>query len=389
MKKKAVHIVISLIIVVTLFFAIQRLVVPKYADKPLEGNFTAEYYKETSDHEVMLIGDCEVYENINPIEMWQKYGITSYIRGNAQQLTWQSYYMLEDALKYETPKVVVYNIQALTHGEPQREEYNRMTLDGMKWSKTKYNAIRASMCRGENMLDYFLPLFRYHSRILDVSENDVKYYWKSKPVTHNGYYMRVDVLPVSESDVADSSWLLGDQSDEEEDVVDPWADIENADDDLDQSPTIGDSATGKGEKFGKYPMEYLDKMRKLCQKKGIKLVLMKAPSLSPEWYDSDNQQVVEYAEKYKLPYINFYELIDTLKIDYETDTYDGGLHMNLNGADKLSDYLGQWLMEKYPLTDYRTDKKMSQIYDKKVRIFENMKKEQENEIKKYGKVVSY
>ena len=99
--------------------------------------------------------------------------------------------------------------------------------------------------------------------------------------------------------------------------------------------------------------------------------------------------MVEYAEKYKLPYINFYELIDTLKIDYETDTYDGGLHMNLNGADKLSDYLGQWLMEKYPLTDYRTDKKMSQIYDKKVRIFENMKKEQENEIKKYGKVVSY
>ena len=389
MKRKVIGLAISSIVVVVLFFLIQRLVVPKYADKPLEGNFTAEYYKEKSDHEVMLIGDCEVYENINPIEMWKKYGITSYIRGNAQQLTWQSYYMLEDALKYETPKVVVYNVQALTHGEPQREEYNRMTLDGMRWSKTKYNAIRASMCREENMLDYLLPLFRYHSRILDLSKNDIKYYWKSKKVTHNGYYMRIDVLPVSESDVADPSWLFGDQSKEEEDILDPWTDIEKADDDLEQSPTIRDSESGEREKIGKYPIKYLDKIRKLCEDNGIKLVLMKAPSISPEWYDSYNKQVVKYAKKNGLPYINFYELIDTIKIDYEKDTYDGGLHMNLYGANKLSDYLGEWLVEKYALKDYRNDKKISQIYDEKIRFYEDMKKEQQNEIKKYGKVVSY
>ena len=75
-----------------------------------------------------MIGDCEVYENFDPIYLWKNYGITSYIRGNAQQLTWQSYYMLEDTLKYEKPKLVVYNVQALTHGEPQKEEYNRMTF---------------------------------------------------------------------------------------------------------------------------------------------------------------------------------------------------------------------------------------------------------------------
>ena len=116
---------------------------------------------------------------------------------------------------------------------------------------------------------------------------------------------------------------------------------------------------------------------------------MKAPSISPEWYDSYNKQVVKYAKKNGLPYINFYELIDTIKIDYEKDTYDGGLHMNLYGANKLSDYLGEWLVEKYALKDYRNDKKISQIYDEKIRFYEDMKKEQQNEIKKYGKVVSY
>lgn len=124
----------------------------------------------------------------------------------------QSYYMSEDTLKYEKPKLVVYNVQALTHGEPQKEEYNRMTLDGMKWSKTKWNAINASMCKGENMLDYIFPILRYHSRITSLSRSDLTYFASARKVTHNGYYMRIDVLPASESDVADPTWLLGKQN---------------------------------------------------------------------------------------------------------------------------------------------------------------------------------
>ena len=155
--------------------AFQRLVVPKYADMP-EGNFTAEYYEETTPHDVLLIGDCEVYENVDPIYLWKNYGITSYIRGNAEQLVWQSYYMLEDTLKYETPKVVILNVQALTFSEPQREEYNRMVLDGMRWSMTKVHAINASRCEGEHMLEYVFPILRFHSRILDLSKDDFTYW---------------------------------------------------------------------------------------------------------------------------------------------------------------------------------------------------------------------
>ena len=177
---KIVTAVLSVAVAAVLFCGIQRLVEPKYAEEVLEGNFTAEYYRETTNHDVIFIGDCEVYENFDPIYLWQNFGITSYIRGNAQQLTWQSYYMLEDTLRTETPRVVVYNVQALTHEEPQREEYNRMTLDGMRWSDSKYKAIRASMCEGEHMLDYIFPILRYHERILELSESDLAYYWNPR-----------------------------------------------------------------------------------------------------------------------------------------------------------------------------------------------------------------
>ena len=421
--KTIIKVVCSIAFAIVLFFGLQRLVEPKYAEDILEGNFTAEYYEETTEHDVLFVGDCEVYENFDPMYLWKNYGITSYIRGNAQQLAWQSYYMLEDTLKYETPKVVIYNVQSLGYAEPQKEEYNRMTLDGMKWSKTKYDAIKASMCKDENMLDYVFPLLRYHQRCLELSKSDFTYFWNNRKVAHNGYYMRVDVLPASESDVADPTWLLGDtakdknteeeiedpwsdieESEEEiedpwsdieeseEDIEDPWSDIEESEDDTEdtcESNSDEEKNEDDDQKFGSYPIEYLEKMRVLCEEKGIQLILIKAPSLAPEWYASQNAQVVEYAEKHNLPYINFYELLDETGIDYETDTYDGGLHMNLSGAGKLSDYLGNVLTNEYGIEDYRNDTAISDVYKEKYQFYEDMIQAQKKELKEYGEIRSY
>ena len=416
--KTIIKVVCSIAFVVVLFFGLQRLVEPKYAEDILEGNFTEEYYEETTEHDVLFVGDCEVYENFDPMYLWKNYGITSYIRGNAQQLAWQSYYMLEDTLKYETPKVVIYNVQALGYATPQKEEYNRMTLDGMKWSKTKYDAIKASMCKDENMLDYVFPLLRYHQRCLELSKSDFTYFWNNKKVAHNGYYMRVDVLPASESDVADPTWLLGDSAENKdakepiedpwneinesgEDIEDPWSDIDESGEDIedpwsnmegsdeDTCNSNSDDRKEDEQKFGSYPMEYLDKMRALCQEKGIQLILIKAPSLAPEWYDSQNSQIVEYAQKHNLPYINFYELLDETGIDYETDTYDGGLHMNLDGARKLSKYLGNVLVSEYGIEDYRNDTAISDVYKEKYQFYEDMIQAQKQELKEYGEIRSY
>lgn len=395
--KKFIVGVISFGIFLLMFFGVQRLVMPKYASDLPEGNFTAEYYDETTDHDVILIGDCEVYENIDPIYLWSEYGITSYIRGNAQQLAWQSYYMLEDTLRYETPKVVIYNVQALVHAKPQKEEYNRMTLDGMRWSPAKLNAIKTSLCEGENFWDYVFPVLRYHERITGLQKEDFTYFHKRKKVSHNGYYMRIDVLPVSESDVADISWLPGGKeetpADEEDgtmdDIEDPWSAIEedHANEPELQSETITEEK--EGETFGSLPMEYLDKIRCLCEEKGIQLILMKAPSLAPRWYESDNRQVVEYAEKYDLPYLNFYELLKETGLDYEKDTYDGGLHMNLSGADKLTKYLGRVLAEDYHMPDHREDARYASVYEQKKRFYQDMITAQQSELDRCGEIRSY
>ena len=352
MVKKILVAFLSVALVLSGLYMVQKLVVPKYMDDVLEGAFTAEYYNETSDHQVIFIGDCEVYENFSPVEMWEKYGITSYIRGSAQQLIWQSYYLLEDALQYETPEVVVYNVQSLTHNTPQKEEYNRMTIEGMKWSHYKVECINASMLENENYLDYVFPLLRYHSRITDLTKSDITYFNRKRKVTHNGYYMRVDVIPYDEENAL--------EEDNPEDT-----------------------------RFGENALAYLDKIRMLCEEKGIQLLLIKAPSLSPVWFDEYEEQVETYAEQYHLPYINYLELVDEIKLDYSTDTYDGGLHMNLSGARKLSKHMGKYLTENFSLRDLRYDRQYAEVWEEKVKFYNQMIEDQKKELETYGYLKSF
>ncbi len=335
--KKQLKIVLSclsiLLILGILLGLLQALVVPKrMVGKDREGALIPEYYQANGTHDVLFIGDCEVYESFTPPTLWEQYGITSYIRGSAQQLTWQSYYLLEDTLRYETPKAVVFNVYALKHGEPQKEEYNRMTLDGMRMSLSKLRAIEASMTEGESLASYLFPLLRYHSRWKSLTEEDWKYWFYRDTVSHNGYLMQTAINPKT--------------SDRE---GQPLSDY-----------TL--PATS---------MEYLEKMRLLCEKKGIELILIKAPTNTWHyyWYDEWEEQIRAYAEKNELSYYNFIGMEEELGIDWSTDTYDAGAHLNVYGAEKLTAYFGRILATEHEIADRRSDAELSTLWQEKLAAY--------------------
>ena len=85
-RRKALRIVLSVLIIVISLFFLQRLLVPKYVDDIIEGAFIKEFYgEENKDFNLIFLGDCEVYENFAPQILWDEYGISSYIRGSADQ----------------------------------------------------------------------------------------------------------------------------------------------------------------------------------------------------------------------------------------------------------------------------------------------------------------
>ena len=148
MKKNLKNIlsVTAVLLIFTLVLSfLTILLTPKYMEDLVEGSFVSQYYREAGNHDVIFIGDCEVYANFSPMELYREAGITAYVRGSSQQLLWQSYYVLKETFDYETPKIVVFNVNAMRYSEPVSEAFNRLTIDKMRWSAEKVGIIRASM----------------------------------------------------------------------------------------------------------------------------------------------------------------------------------------------------------------------------------------------------
>ena len=346
MKKKFLILPAVLAVCLAALYLLQLLLVPKYMEgKHVEGALISEYYQNAGNNDVIFVGDCEVYENFSPITLWEEYGIPSYIRGSAQQMIWQSYYLMEETFRYETPKVMVFNVLSMKYDTPQstgkqsqREAYNRMTLDGMRWSSSKWNSIQASMTEEEKSwqaeFSYIFPLLRYHDRWSQLEAQDFKYWFTKKEVSDNGYLMQTGVNPVTD-----------------EHVERPLADY-----------TLGENS-----------WYYLEKMTQLCKENGTQLVLIKAPALSPVWWDEWDAQVEAYAEENGLLYINMLDYQEEIGIDWSTDTYDTGLHLNVYGAEKASKWFGKILQEQCGVEDRRNDTELSDIWAKKVATYNERK----------------
>lgn len=338
-KRKLLKNLLSVLAVLLVFVIalglVSRLLQPKYMTDLVEGSFTSQYYKEAGGHDVVFIGDCEVYSNFSPMEMYRQQGITAYVRGNSQQLIWQSYYMMKEMFRYETPKAVVWNVNAIRYSEPISEAYNRLAIDKMRWSQDKVGIILSSMTEEEDFMSYVLPVLRYHSRFDKLTREDIDYLFKEQDNTFNGYLMEKGVVP-----------------------------LEN----LPRMRPLADYA------FDEICWEYLEKMRLLCQENGAELILIKAPSVYPFWYDEYDKQIEDYAREHGLAFYNFLDYVEAMGIDYSTDTYDAGLHMNLSGATKLSTFFAEILAVKHGVTDHREDPQIAPIYDEKLRLYDEAAK---------------
>ena len=330
-----VKIILVLLVFCLLLSAVTILLQPKYMTDLVEGSMLSQYYREAGGHDVIFIGDCEVYANFTPMELYRQQGITAYVRGSSQQLIWQSYYILRETLEYEIPKAVVLNVNAMRYSEPVSEAFHRLTIDKMRWSDEKVGIIRASMTEEENFWSYVFPILRYHSRFDELTKEDFQYFLKTKDNTWNGHLVNQNVLPV---ETLPTKRVLADY------------------------------------RFGDICYDYLEKIRLLCADNGVELILIKAPSVYPYWYEEYDAQIQEYADKHGLAFYNFLDHVEEIGIDYQLDTYDGGLHLNLAGAEKLSVFFADILAEKHGIPDHRQDPDIAAEYDEKLRAYDEFVK---------------
>lgn len=322
MNKKNVVGAVLLFLFLTVFLAAhaQILLLPHDRASNPEAFLLHEYLDiGDKEAEIVFLGDCEVYETFSPVAMWQEYGIDSRVVGTPQQLIWHSYAVLEKVLEYSEPNLIVLSVYGLVYGEPQSEAYNRMVMDALPMSDTKRELMDVALAEDESRLSYYIPLLRYHDRWSELTWGDFRtLFGKQEAVNSCGYVVKTDVVPAARA--------LPDH----EGALPPREDA-----------------------FGETVLAYFDRMVTLCRERGVELLLVKAPTDSWRypWHEEYEQKTVELAEAYGLSYYNLLDCAEEIGLDMTTDSYDGGYHLNVSGAEKTSLYFGAVLKASYKLKD--------------------------------------
>lgn len=245
--------------------------------------------------QVLFLGDSEIQTGVLPMELWNTYGITSYVCGQSGQRTMESYFWLKKVLKTQTPKLVVLETDQFYHCRDMQTELKHMI---------------------KNTAHYYFPVFKYHNRwktwgnsgnIVSITErNPLKgynYHDETKPYTGRIY--------MKETDTKEKSKLF----------VRFW----------------------------------MDRILNLCRENDIDVLLLGIPA-PLNWSYERHNEVNEYALGKGVPYVDLNLMAKDLGMNWETDTMDGGDHLNINGAKKVTAYLGAYLKRNYALTDFRENR---------------------------------
>ena len=308
----------------------QALLTPHIRKDAPESFLLKEYFESDGNHDVIFLGDCEVYEAFSPAVLWEDYGIESWVCGTPQQLLWHSYTILEEILRRETPRVVVLGVYALSYDEPQSEAYNRMALEALPCTGNKWRGVRVAMTEGESILSYFVPLLRYHDRWQSLSWQDVRSLFEmQEKISTHGFVVRPEVVAGATRPGHEDAPLIPQTS------------------------------------FGQMPLAYLQKIEALCREQNIQLILVKAPTDSWRypWYEEYENWTEGLAAEMVVPYYNFLEAYDEIGLDREKDSCDGGFHLNVSGAEKLTRYFGAILSECYGVPDRRGEKELAKEWE--------------------------
>ena len=266
--------------------------------------------------DVVFLGSSHCYFGIQPAVLWRKYGIAAYDMSVSAQDKNSAYHDLIELYKTQSPSVVYVDLHALSYDQHQvvsNVYRNYLSL------KTSLNSIAL--------------VNKY------IEEEDRKSYYLRFPIIHTRYrelkkYDFLEYAPNSFGRGEYFSWRIGGS----------WSDPE----------VINDHTIGE---LSEKNREWLEALIALAEEHGseIEFIMIPFPPV-----DFSEQTILNAAEEMltekQYSYTDFNKMLDELEIDLKSDFADAE-HLNAYGAEKLTTFLGEAILNKYDLSDHRGDER--------------------------------
>ena len=319
-RKKIIKGICFVFLLLLLFLIFQRTFRAKWVNVRADGSFNTSLWMEYRSMEpnsidVLFLGTSHAYSAIDPMYIYEQSGITSFLLAGPGSRMDLSYLSLEEALKTQSPEVVVLDVSGIQFSGPADEARAHKVIDQLPISKLKLEFAFDNGNEDLKPLDVLFPFFRYHSRWADLKEKDFKYLTNDlKLINTRGHFVSYKNVPTGLPYYEDMEWEITDRS-----------------------------------------LEYLKRIKDLCDEKGTKLLMIKVPAAV--WHKVMSDCAQEIAETFGVPWLDLFFEVDEMGLDVATDYRDKTDHMNQWGAEKVSAYMIKYLQSHYELGDHRPDKR--------------------------------
>ena len=332
---------------------------PEATSRAIQG-----FYDEPKDSiDCIILGTSHPLYGIQAMELYREYGITSYNLSTCAQPMQVSYYLLMEALKLQHPKIVVMDISNIFGKDGSEAEW-RYVIDNMKLSANKIKFAEVFNSRFENgtFINAIFPFFRYHDRWSSLNELDFTDFFRNRH-----FYCKGSYIGTSQYGAVTNEAVMNAYADEMFGMKDE--NVKYYVDGILQNK-IFENQLYKPE-INREHLDYLLRIKKICDDNDIQLLLIKVPALSdPMYYDAAWTQIKsdiarDLCAKYDIDYFDIMYDEEGALIDWATDTYDYGSHMNIQGGIKVTTALGDYLVNKYGLvkSSYDYSEKDLQTYE--------------------------
>ncbi|MBP5446145.1 MAG: hypothetical protein J6Y28_08245 [Acholeplasmatales bacterium] len=293
-KQRILKASLFIFIVLVLFLYSLFMFIPR----TLKGSEATRFYRgkgyqdeEKNSLDVVMIGTSDAFSCFSPDYMYEKYGIRSYNCGVSKQSCVGMKRQLKELLKYQKPKVVIVETDAI---------YYRNLSD------TAYVA--------EKFCDF---VGKYHCFWKDMEAENLYQIPDYPRDALKGFIFRKRVQIPTLTDY----------------MGDPNSEPEN---------------------FKKGIKSQLDQVVEMCKEKDIEVFFYTSFS-SATWNYARHNAVVNYTQSVGVDYYDAEDYREEIGFDGTTDYYDvrdngGGDHLNISGAEKTTDFLAKLLMDKYGIT---------------------------------------
>ena len=364
--KRAIRAVAFFLLLFFVLYTVQDLVTAKY-DWPSRNrrstkSVTSVFNEPANTLDVIYLGGSQTFCSISPMNIYRDTGIRSYNLATVGQRVPVGYYLLKAAMAKQSPKLVVADASGFFYTEKQvRSSVSmwRSVIDSIpfRFLKGKLEMIDGlAELTGKTgdltfKLETLIPMMRYHSKYLLERENYLRLHL-DQVYQRKGYVATPNVVPAKAEVKAAAAALL--------EGTDPSQSDETELDTLDKALAFNEP--------------YLRMLNQLCQENGSQLVFIKVPVCADSsergyWSLRKHDMIAALAEDMGVVFwdMNYLDP-EEVGLDWSRDSHDGDVHLNYNGAKKVSACLGRWLAENYSFED-NGDEKLKAQWDYQEQLF--------------------